>query len=155
MALRSVSPSLSVSVLSVCRGRGISLGWRLPALQILCEVEGKIKPSSRCQEGCRLRHMEMIYGVVIVSHFNSRFWFESESCSFLHGMNCSNQRCCPQDKMCLYFSFIQHGLCEFYNLSYRKEFSIRSIFSLYKSTGKWWKGFTRLNQIKYFLFLVK
>lgn len=65
-ALICVSPpSLSVSVLSLCRGRGISLGWRQPALQNLWEVEGKIKPSSRCQGRCRWRHMEMIYDVVI------------------------------------------------------------------------------------------
>lgn len=66
MALRSVS----VSRLFLCRGRGISPGWRLPALQILWEVEGKIKPSSRCQGGFRQKHMEMIYDVVIGSHFN-------------------------------------------------------------------------------------
>lgn len=41
--------SLCVSVSCLCRGRGISRGWRLPALQSLWEVEGKVKPSSRCQ----------------------------------------------------------------------------------------------------------
>lgn len=75
-ALKSVTLRLSRSLslsMCLCRGRGISPGWRLPALQILWEVEGKIKPSSRCQGQFGRRHMEMIYDVVIVLHFNSRF----------------------------------------------------------------------------------
>lgn len=69
----------SVSVLCLCRGRGISQGWRLPALQNLWEVEGKIKPSSRCQGESRWRRMETIFDIMIVSHFNSHFWLQSQS----------------------------------------------------------------------------
>lgn len=88
LSLHSLSPSLSC----LHRGRGINLGWRLPALQNPWEVVGKIKPSSRCQGGFRWRNMKMIYDAVIVSHFNGCFPISSLIGKLifylLHGLHC-------------------------------------------------------------------
>lgn len=77
MAVTSICPfvlcvCVCVSRRLFCRGKGISPGWRLPALQILLEVGGKIKPSSKCQNWFRQRDTKMIRNVMI-SHFSSCF----------------------------------------------------------------------------------
>lgn len=62
-----------VSCHLLCRGKGISPGWRRPALQILWEFGGKIKPSSKCQKWFRWRDTKMSHDAMIISHFSSCF----------------------------------------------------------------------------------
>lgn len=49
VAHRPPPPLISLSLISFCRGSGTNPGWRPPALRTQPEVEGKIKPSSRCR----------------------------------------------------------------------------------------------------------
>lgn len=46
---RPSPPLISLSLISSCRGSGTNPGWRRPAPRTQPEVEGKIKPSSRCR----------------------------------------------------------------------------------------------------------